>query len=241
VGRCAEADGGTLALDEIGTLRPEMQAKLLRFLETGEYQVIGESKARVANARVIAITNEELGASVKSGEFRADLFYRLNVFPIEVPPLRRRKEDVPALAVYFASRARGGRSGAASVVLPVAPGALEILAAYDWPGNVRELRNVMERAVILAGNDPIDGALIRSILGDPRRPSALDASDEDLHLRRRVENLEKSLISEALSRVGGKKREAASLLGIDPKNLAYYLKKHGMGEGLGDSPEDSTP
>lgn len=232
-GRFAEAEGGTLALDEIGAIRPEMQAKLLRVLETGEYQVVGESKMRVADVRVIALTNEDLAARVRAGEFRRDLYYRLNVFPIVVPPLRQRREDVPMLAEHFAARARGKGKPA-----PAVPGgrldgeAAELLKSHDWPGNVRELRNVIERACILSPSDPIPAAVIKTIIGAP--PLLESAARTDLHIRRRVDSLERELILEALERSGGKKREAAALLGIDPKNFGYYMRKHNLS-----SPEDA--
>ena len=214
-GRFAEAEGGTIVLDEIATLSPSMQAKLLRILETGEYQVVGESRTRVADVRVIAITNEQLEERVKEGAFRQDLFYRLNIFPIETPPLRERKEDILLLAEHFLGRALATES-------------IDLLCSYDWPGNVRELRNVLERASILAGRELPDAALFRRILAPPSRPEpAVDEST--LELRQRIETLERRLIVEALSRSAGKKRQAAEMLGIDSRNLSYYLKKHGLG------------
>lgn len=228
-GRCAEADGGTLVLDEVGTLKAEMQAKLLRFIETGEYQVIGESRTRVADARIIAITNEDLEARVKAGAFRRDLYYRLNVFPIHVPPLRDRKDDIPALAAHFARRALGARSAKAEPLF--SDDAFEELESYDWPGNVRELRNVVERAVILSGGSTMDAALFQKILGTSLKPELAPSDPSDLHLRRRIENLERSLILQALERSGGRKSEAAALLGVDPKNFSHYLRKHGLASG----------
>ena len=233
VGRCAEAEGGTLVLDEIGILKPEMQAKLLRVLETGEYQVVGESRTRIADVRVVAITNEDLAARVQKAEFRADLYYRLNVFPIEVPPLRRRKEDIPQLAAYFVARARGTAGGSPhrQPPQPLSRSASDVLFAYDWPGNVRELRNVMERAAILAGPRPIDAALLGTILGAPQAARTPERPEgQDLQIRKRVDKLEQELILEALAKAGGRKKEAAELLGIDPKNLAYYIRKHGISE-----------
>ncbi len=224
-GRFAEAEGGTLALDEIGTLKSDVQAKLLRVLETGEYQVVGESRMRVADVRIIASTNEDLSARARDGSFRKDLFYRLNVFPIHVPPLRQRREDVPLIAEHFVTRFRSRRSEA-----PLAQGnrltksAADLLASHDWPGNVRELKNVIERACILASSDPIDAPILRGILASPALLET--AAEIDLHIRRRVDALEAELISEALARCDGKKREAAQLLGIDPKNFGYYLRKH---------------
>ena len=243
LGRFAEAEGGTVTLDEIATLKPDMQAKLLRVLETGEYQVLGESRTRIADVRVIAITNEDLAARVREGVFRKDLYFRLNVFPIEVPPLRQRKEDIPRLADHFLLRARGagrpmGQLGEAEAL---SKEACEVLCAYDWPGNVRELRNVMERASILSRNGVADAMTFRRILAQPPLSEVPGMSDgEDLHIRRRVDALERRLIEEALARAKGKKREAAVLLGIDAKNIGYYLRKHGMAEPAGETSEEGT-
>jgi len=228
VGRFGEAEGGTLALDEIGVLKPEMQAKLLRVLETGEYQVVGESRTRWADVRIIAITNEDIAARVKEGSFRRDLYYRLNVFPIRVPPLRERRADIPDLAAYFLKRARLPLGRPADLEgNPFDADAGAVLLEYPWPGNVRELRNVMERASILAGERLPDAALFSRILGTPA-PSGED--ENDLNIRRRIDGLERRLIVGALKRAGGRKRDAALLLGVDPKNLGYYLKKHGIAE-----------
>ncbi len=235
-GRFAEAEAGTLVLDEISTLGPAMQAKLLRVLETGEYAVVGESRTRVADVRVIAISNEDLEALSREGKFRADLYYRLNVFPIEVAPLRDRKEDIPRLAPYFLDRARPPGPSED----PLSETALDVLAAYDWPGNVRELRNVIERAVILSGKRTPDAALFRDILGS-RGGSGEEPYGEDLNIRQRTAELERRLVLEAVSRAGGRKREAAELLGIDPRNLAYYLRKHDVaGEAREGRPGDAS-
>jgi DNA-binding NtrC family response regulator len=224
-GRFAEAHGGTLVLDEVGTLPVAMQAKLLRVLEGGEYQVVGESRTRVADVRVLALTNENLADRVQSGAFRADLFYRLNVFPIAVPPLRAHKEDIEAIAAHLLARMR--RQPASRVTRE----ALDVLVSYDWPGNVRELRNVLERASILAGARPFDAQLVRGIL-EASMPAALASPSDgnDCHLRKNIDAAEKQLVMKALERAGTRKKEAAQLLGIDPRNLAYYLRKHGLSE-----------
>jgi DNA-binding NtrC family response regulator len=228
VGRFGEAEGGTLALDEIAVLKPEMQAKLLRVLETGEYQVVGESRTRQADVRIIAITNEELAARVREGTFRADLYYRLNVFPIAVPALRERREDIPLLAEYYLRRARHNLGRPTPLETPLfGPDVVAVLQEYGWPGNVRELRNVMERASVLAGDSLPGAAELARILGK----SGGAAEDElELNIRMRVDALERRLIGAALKRTRGRKREAAVLLGVDPKNLGYYLKKHGIAE-----------
>ncbi|MCC7012453.1 MAG: sigma-54-dependent Fis family transcriptional regulator [Planctomycetes bacterium] len=229
VGRFAEAQGGTLVLDEIGTLPPEMQAKLLRVLENGEYQVVGESRTRIADARVLALTNEALPERVQRAEFRADLFYRLNVFPIAMPPLRAHKEDIAAIAGVSLEGIVGRRGLGAELSTRLAADALEVLCSYDWPGNVRELRNVIERAVILAGGRELDAALFRALLEPSFSVSGATASD-DCHLRRNLDALEKQLIQRALERCEGRKKEASGLLGIDARNLGYYLRKHGLAD-----------
>lgn len=234
-GRFAEAHGGTLVLDEIGTLKLEMQAKLLRVLETGEYQVVGDSTTQRADVRVIAVTNEDLAAAVREGHFRPDLFYRLNIFPIEVPPIRARKEDLVPIAEHLLMclRAANPLAGPATASLRLAADAVSVLYAYDWPGNVRELRNVLERALLMSGVDGPDARVFRDILlTQPNRPTA--PLSEELNLRIRTDALEKELIQAALLRTGGKKREASGLLGIDPRNLGYYLRKHGLTESRAD-------
>ena len=145
IGRFQLADGGTLFLDEVGDLPPEMQPKLLRVLQEGEFERVGDEQTRRANVRIIAASNRDLRKAVREGRFREDLYYRLSVFPIEVPPLRERKEDIPVLAKYFFESAcrRFKRTG-----LVLSEGQLQQLLDYDWPGNIRELQNVIDRAVI---------------------------------------------------------------------------------------------
>ena len=232
-GRFAEAASGTLVLDEIGTLQADMQAKLLRVLETGEFQVVGESATRRADARIVAVTNDDLASRVRTGGFREDLYYRLAVFPIEVPPLREHLEDLPAIAAQLL--ARGAQAPASAPAL--APEVLAVLASYAWPGNVRELRNVLERARILAGPERApDAQLVRTIL-ESTMPAAAPSEDPSLHLRTRLDAEEKRLVNAALVRARGRKKDAAGLLGIDPRNLGYYLKKHGLQGGAADGQE----
>ncbi len=249
-GHFAAAHGGTIALDEVGTLALDAQAKLLRVLETGEYAPVGESRVRRADVRVVAITNEDLPARVKEGSFREDLFFRLNVVPIVVPPLRDRKDDLPDLAAHLLDQiARRDRGAPKRCGKP----ALDVLRRHDWPGNVRELRNVLEHASILTdGPDirPSDlaGILEAGLLAEMGTPSigeedgGIEADDppigegrpsraartEDLTLRSRTEEFQRDLIREALDRSGGRRGECARLLGIDPRNLAYYLRKTGL-------------
>ncbi len=223
LGRFAEAEGGTLELDEIGTLRPEMQAKLLRVLENGEYQMVGEAGTRVADARIIAITNEELDALVDKGHFRRDLYYRLAIFPIEVPPLRDRRDDIVPISRHLLETLRGRPPSDAELGRDVAA----VLEAYEWPGNVRELRNVLERATIIVRDEPLDPDVFRAVL-ESSMPLAQRGEAQTLHLRTRLLQAERDLVSEALSQAGGRRKEAAKMLGIDSRNLAYYLRKHDL-------------
>jgi len=230
-GRFAEAEGGTLVLDEVGALKPSMQAKLLRVLESGEYQMLGDPRTRYATARVIATTNQDLAALVQEGTFRADLYYRLDRFPIEMPPLRAHMEDLPEIAEHLLARAQYKERAFESTSRPRIPAeTLEVLASYAWPGNVRELRNVLERALIVAGKGPLAPDLFRGIL-ESAAPSRPLADAEDLHLRRNLDAAEKEIVQRALARSAGKKKEAALMLGIDPRNLGYYLRKHKITEG----------
>jgi DNA-binding NtrC family response regulator len=231
-GALAEAEDGTLVLDEVGVLTPRLQTRLLHLLE--EVDARRSSPPR-ADVRLIAITNEDLAARVKAGGFRADLYWRLDVFPIEMPPLRDHKEDIPEIGEHFLAWARRQRTGSRIGAGETSRGptltaeALDVLGTYGWPGNVRELRNVLERAVILAGDGELDASLFRGIL-----ESALaflpPQGPRELHLRRNLDATEKEIIQRALAQTQGRKKEASLLLGIDPRNLGYYLRKHGIAE-----------
>ena len=227
-GRFAEAAGGTLVLDEVHTLPAEVQAKLLRVLETGEYQMVGESRTRVVDVRIVALTNEDLKKLVDEGEFRSDLYFRLDVFPVRMPPLREHAGDLEAIARELFARARARSGAAATPEAELDAEALAVLRAYPWPGNVRELRNVLERAAILAHPEGrVDAALLRGVLAAASDGSAGgDDAGGDYDLRRRLERAERRFLQEALDAAGGSKKEAAVLLGIDPKNISYYLRKH---------------
>lgn len=227
-GRFAEADGGTLVLDEVGSLALAMQAKLLRVLESGEYQVVGESRARHADVRVLAITNEDLEERVQAGEFRKDLFYRLNIFPVHVPPLRERSEDIAPIAQDFLQRMDPKAQA-------LDESALEVLRSYAWPGNARELCNVLERARICS-DATLNAPLLRSVL-ESGPTQQVSTGDEDLYLRVRMDRLERELIVTALERSEGVKRAASEMLGVDPRNLGYYLRKHGLSSDGGGAKE----
>ena len=230
-GRFQLADRGTLLLDEVGAMPAAGQAKLLRAIQDGEFERLGDEQPTRVNVRVVASTNSDLEAEVQQGRFRADLFYRLNVVRIVVPPLRERREDIPLLARHLAAEisARLGRPAP-----EISPAALARLSAYHWPGNVRELRNVIERAIIL---DPLHGleSLELAHAGPPSLQAASAPGERELNLRESLNRLERELLLEAQRRAAGVRKEAAHLLGIDPRNLAYYLHKHGLGS---ESPEE---
>jgi transcriptional regulator with PAS, ATPase and Fis domain len=207
--------GGTLFLDEIGEIPPAVQVKLLRFLQDHEFVRLGSTKPLRADVRVVAATNRDLEAALRAGEFREDLFYRLNVFPIEVPPLRERPEDVPELV-----RSLLAQRGVAADRL--APDASAQLARYSWPGNVRELENVLERAVILAGSGAIGPEYLPpAVRGEKGVPAAVD---ELLGPGFSIDAFERELIHHALARAGGNKAAAARLLGITRRRLYSRLK-----------------
>ncbi|HWX24976.1 MAG TPA: sigma-54 dependent transcriptional regulator [Vicinamibacteria bacterium] len=223
-GRFRLAHEGTLFVDEIGAMSLAAQAKVLRVIQEGEFHRLGDEQPMRVDVRIVAATNTDLERDVREGRFRADLYYRLNVVRIQVPPLRERKEDIAPLAAHFLSEV--------ALRLRRAPPALskEALAellAYDWPGNVRELRNVIERTLTL---DP-DGGLAGFNLSPVQGSAAGAARNEpfdDLDLRLALGRSERAVVVEALRRAGGVRKEAARLLGIDPRNLGYYLKKHAI-------------
>jgi DNA-binding NtrC family response regulator len=231
-GRFRVAHRGTLMLDEVDSLPERAQAKVLRVIEDGVFERVGESRPTRVDVRLICATNADLARRVEEGRFRADLWYRINVMTIEVPPLRERRDDVPILARAFLGEL-AGRLG--KRVDGVDDEALALLTAYDWPGNVRELRNVVERGVLLERSPRLT---VASLPADLRRGAAggdaggsgdvLDAGD--LNLRRRLAAEEKRLLRRALREADGVKREAARRLGVDERNLAYYLRKHGLME-----------
>jgi DNA-binding NtrC family response regulator len=222
-GLFGEADGGTLLLDEIGELAPPLQGKLLRVLQEGEVRPVGEERVRTVDVRVIAATHRDLAAEVRAGRFREDLYYRLHVVHLRVPPLRERPEDVPVLARHFLSRfaVRFGLDG-----LAITDGVLARLAAHPWPGNVRELENALERLVALSPPEGLDLALLGSE-GVGGQDSAA------LPLREQVEAYERGLVVAALRGAHGNRSEAARRLGISRVTLHDKLKKWGLGGAEG--------
>jgi DNA-binding NtrC family response regulator len=215
------ADGATVFLDEIGEMVPALQAKLLRFLEEKSFKRVGGAADISVDVRVVAATNRNLEEQVAKGEFRSDLYYRLNVLPIRLPPLREHPEDVSHLVRFFID---GFNREFKKRVIGLSPVAETLLKTYGWPGNVRELRNVVERAMLLAEGDRLEvsdfGALKTGTgSGDP---FDLPASGVDL------EDLERSLVVQALRRAGGNQTKAAALLGINRDQIRYRIEKFGL-------------
>ncbi|MEW6248670.1 MAG: sigma 54-interacting transcriptional regulator [Nitrospirota bacterium] len=230
-GRFALADGGTIFLDEIGELPLDLQAKLLRVLQEGEFEPVGSSQTRKVNVRVVAATNRDLQRAVQAGAFREDLYYRLNVFPIHVPPLRDRREDIPLLASAFAQQfaQNMGRK-----IEPLTSECIRRLQAYSWPGNVRELQNVIERAVITArdGRLNLDRALPETDRGDSSEPvSPAEEATPRVRTAQEMETLERENLIRALESAGWRvagENGAARLLGMNPSTLSSRMKALGI-------------
>jgi DNA-binding NtrC family response regulator len=217
-GRFALADGGTLFLDEIATVSAAVQAKLLRVLQEREFEPLGSERTHKVDVRVIAATNRDLRRMVSEGKFQEDLYYRLSVIPLTIPPLRERREDVPLLVDHFLAR-HAQRTGKRMDGL--AAGVLEQLQSYEWPGNVRELENTIERAVVLTSSTRIQPKDI-SMLG-----AAMPGADlPSLKLHENVEWAERESVRRALRAAGDVKKDAAELLGLTQRALSYYLSKY---------------
>lgn len=214
------ADRGTLFLDEISEMPLGLQAKLLRFLDSGEFRRVGGNKTLSVDVRVIAATNKDLNDLIKEGKFRQDLFYRLNVIDIVLPPLRERKEDIGELSRYFLKKCS---QKLAKAIPDFTEDALETLDRYQWPGNVRELENVIERAVILCDSDKIAS-------GDLAIPMVSSLKEKVLHPS--LEDIEKDYILNVLRETGGNQSKASQLLGIDRKTLYLKLKKYDIDESM---------
>jgi DNA-binding NtrC family response regulator len=218
-GKIEQADGGTLFLDEIGDLALEAQAKLLRAIETGEVERVGGARSIAADVRFIAATNKDLAAAIAAGDFREDLFHRLNVLPIHVPPLRERRTDIVPLARHFLATFCAAE-GRAPLVLRGDAG--ELLQGYAWPGNVRELRNLMERATVL-----VTGAEVRAEdLAVWLEPAG--SREEAVGLRGEIERREAEAVRRALESADGNVTQAAAALGIDRTNLHRKIRKYGI-------------
>jgi transcriptional regulator with PAS, ATPase and Fis domain len=225
VGRIALAQGGTLFLDEIGEMPLSLQVKLLRILQSREYSPVGDTRTLQADVRIVAATNVNLEAAVQAGTFREDLYYRLNVIHVHVPPLRERVEDVPVLVHYFLHRARE-KTGRIEV-REISRSAAQLLVEYAWPGNVRELENTIERAVLLCAGaviEPKDLPTRVCGLGTERRVNA-KLPDTGIDLKNAVEAFENQLIRQALERTNWNKKQAANLLGLNRTTLVEMLKR----------------
>jgi two-component system nitrogen regulation response regulator NtrX len=226
LGRFELAHGGTLFLDEVGDLSQEAQAKLLRTLETGELQRIGAEVSTRIDARVVAATNRHLDDAVNNGGFREDLFFRLNVFPIELPPLRMRMEDLPALVAHLAERVRPRNA------VTFTPAALDALTGYSWPGNVRELANLVERLSILSG-PVIDATDVRQVLPGGSSPgrSTQAAAQLGRPLTDVLDEFERDILCAALAQAQGNMAEAARILQTDRANLYRRMRRLGVEKG----------
>jgi two-component system response regulator PilR (NtrC family) len=221
------ANQGTIFLDEIGEMSPAMQVKLLRVLQERKVRPVGAHEESEVNTRVIAATNRDLTAMVKDGSFREDLYYRISVIPMELPPLRERKGDIVELAQYFIGKhcAQSGRD------LSISPPAMRLLEAYSWPGNVRELEHTIERAVALEMTNIIHPERLPEQItkySQPRVASAFDLPEEGLNLTAHLDQLEKTYLLEALRRTEGNQTNAAQLLQMSVRSLRHLLDKHGV-------------
>ncbi len=231
------AGAGTLFLDEVGELPPPVQVKLLRALQERKVRRVGGTRDIPVAARIVAATNRDLASEVKAGRFREDLFYRLNVIQVRLPPLRERREDLPLFLEHFLAKfaAELGRP-----VPRLSPEAERTLLAWDWPGNVRELANVVERAVTLADGDVVEPAVLPPDLAgraEPAAPGEATALPEaGLDLEAHLDRIERAILEQALARTGGVKTEAARLLSLTFRSLRYRLAKFGIGGESGPGP-----
>ena len=218
LGRVEEADGGTLFLDEVGELTLPLQAKLLRFIQEREFERRGGAVTKKVDVRVIAATNKDLALAVSDGAFREDLFYRLNVFPIQVPPLRERNEDIPALLSHFLEKTSQeyGRN------IEITRRAMALMERYEWPGNVREMENLIERMVIMADDDTIDADIL------PGHLSGLTADQNGEPPISRIEEMERKEILAALERNGWNQTRTAKDLGLTLRQISYRVRKFGF-------------
>lgn len=225
-GRFEMADKGTLFLDEIGDISPATQVRLLRVLQERTFERVGGNRSITVDTRIIAATNIDLEAAVRAGRFREDLYYRLNVVPIVLPPLRQRREDIPLLVGYFLHRFNAENRKNIKISSP----AMDLIVGYDWPGNVRELENCIERMVVMARRDiiaPEEVPLPVNVHSPPALSTlVVESNPDDQSLTRTIADLEHERLIEALQRTGGVQTRAASLLGITPRQLGYKLKKY---------------
>jgi DNA-binding NtrC family response regulator len=227
-GRVAQAEGGTLFLDEIGELPLALQAKLLRLLQQREYTPVGDNRTLRCDVRIVAATNRDLAREVAEGRFREDLYYRLNVIHLHLPPLRERMEDLDALVPHFFQSAleMAGRDD----LVGCDEDAMDALRAHDWPGNVRELENTVQRAVLLAPGPWVRRSDLPVVLGERRSSAALvhRLPSDGINLRDAVEEYESNLIKQALERTSWNKNRAAQLLGLNRTTLVEMVKRKNL-------------
>jgi DNA-binding NtrC family response regulator len=224
------ADGGTLFLDEIGNISLSTQAKLLRFIEEREFKAVGDTRVQSVDVRLVTATNKDLESMVADGDFRDDLYYRINIFPIEIPPLRERRDDISLLAAHFLDRFNKEAQHKAT---EFSPAAMNLLMNHDWPGNVRELENAVQRAVILAGGDVIRQGHVVNIIDTLQRVEIdVPRTSEDLKRvkkiarQKSVENVEKHFVLGALKRNGWNVTRAAEETGMQRSNFQALMKKY---------------
>jgi two-component system, NtrC family, response regulator AtoC len=217
-----EADGGTLFLDEVGELPQPLQAKLLRALQESEIRRVGDSASIKIDVRLIAATLRDLTDEVAAGRFREDLYYRLAVLPVQVPPLRERPDDIPQLAAFFAKRSASRHHRPVELT----PAAVEALSRQPWPGNVRELENVIERALVLADGPTVDVDFLATVIH--LKAGAIATDDTELSIKKATRSLEQELIRRALGVTQGNRTNAAKLLEISHRALLYKMKEYGI-------------
>ncbi len=225
-GRFEAADGGTIFLDEIDTFSPKLQVKLLRVLQEGEFERVGDTSTIKVDVKIIAATNEDLHDLIKQGKFREDLYYRLNVIPIRVPPLRERRDDIPLLIEHFFKKSIE-RNKSKSVV-DISEEVVDILTAYDWPGNIRELENMIERSVILSRNGCIEKEDLPDFLQEMKVNRSILPRRKNVPLKEALRYSEKEIIERILEENGGNRKKAAEVLGINRTTLYNKMKEYGL-------------
>jgi len=234
-GKFEQADQGTAFLDEIGDVPGNIQVKLLRILQERQFERLGSNVTRNVDVRVIAATNADLRAALEEGRFREDLYYRLNVVPINIPPLRDRKEDIPFLAIHFVRKLSKELGSPAK---EISPAAIDRLVEHSWPGNVRELENTIERSLVLASGEVLQPSEIR--IETRNRPASTLAQAPLLPEGETLEHWEQMMIREALRRTNGNKSQAARMLGLTRNALRYRLSQMGLEDGTEESESPST-
>jgi two-component system response regulator PilR (NtrC family) len=229
-----EADGGTLFLDEIGEMSPAVQVKVLRALQEKVVRKVGGNVEEPTDVRIIAATNQDLEERIAAGQFREDLYYRINVIPVRLPPLRARREDIPLLVDHFI-RKYSAQMGIDAKRVSVE--AMRALEGYEWPGNVRELENVIERSLALTAGDRLTSSDLPAVVlgGGASAPAAAQLPEDGLDLERYLDDLRAQLMAQALERAGGVQTQAAELLGMSFRSFRYYAKKAGLRGGEAES------